>query len=258
VAISLNSIKRSGKPKPPTMLVYGVHGIGKTSFAASAPNPIFLQIEDGLGTIEADTFGILKTYTEVMEAIGSLYTEDHEFKTVALDSADWTETLVWAETCRINGWKSIEDAGYGKGYAAALDLWKMLLDGLNALRDERGMAIVILAHSEIRRFDAPDSEPFDRYQPKLHKGASAILQEHADCVLFCNYRVNTVKADAGFNKKVVRGVGSGERLLYTVERPAFLAKNRFSLADNMPLSWDALAEGIPYYNQNQTKLAAAE
>lgn len=256
MAISLSSIKRSGAPKPPTMLVYGVHGIGKTSLAASAPNPIFLQAEDGLGAIEASTFGLLKDYSQIMEAIGSLYSEEHDFKTVALDSADWMETIVWAETCRMNGWKSIEDAGYGKGYAAALDLWKMLLDGLNALRDEKQMAVIILAHSEIRRFDAPDSEPFDRYQPKLHKGASAILQEHADCVLFCNYRVNTVKADAGFAKKVVRGVGSGERLLHTVERPAFLAKNRYSLPDSLPLDWDALAAGIPYYAQQPAALAA--
>src|SRR4051795_629874 len=230
MAISLSSIKRSGAPKPPVVMMYAVHGIGKTTFGACAPKPIFIQTEDGLGSIEADTFGIMKSYSDIMDAIGVLYNEKHDFKTVVLDSADWAEPLVWQDTCRINNWKDIEAPGYGRGYAAALDSWRMLLDGLIALRDERDMAIIILAHSEIRHFDSPEVEGFDRYQPKLHKGASAVMQETCDAVLFSNYRVNTVKSDVGFGKKIVRGVGSGERLIYTVERPAFLAKNprRFS------------------------------
>jgi hypothetical protein len=260
MAISLSSIKRSGKPKPPSVLLYGVHGIGKTSFGACAPKPIFIQTEDGLGSIETDTFGVLKTYGEIMDAIGTLYNDERDFKTVVLDSADWFEPIVWAETCRVNGWTAIDDGSketaYGKGYAAALDTWKVAIDGLTALRDDRGMGVIILAHSEIRRFEAPDTEPYDRYQPKLHKGASAILQEAMDCVLFCNYRVNTVKTDAGFNKRIVRGVGSGERLIYTTERPAFLAKNRWSLPDSLPLSWDVFAAGIPYYASQHVSIAA--
>lgn len=255
MTISLASVKRSGQPKPPTVLLYSVHGIGKTTFGASAPNPIFIQTEDGLGAIEADTFGVLKSYGEIMDAIGSLYNEEHDFKTVVLDSADWAEPLVWAEACRLNGWKDIETPGYGRGYVAALDSWKMLIDGLTALRDERGMAVVILAHSEIKKFDSPETEPYDRYQPKLHKGASAIVQEAMDCVLFANYRVSTVKTDSGFNKKVVRGVGSGERLIFTTERPAFLAKNRWSFPETMPLSWDEFASCVPFYS---SQTAAAE
>lgn len=255
MTISLASVKRSGQPKPPTVLLYSVHGIGKTTFGASAPNPIFIQTEDGLGAIEADTFGVLKSYGEIMDAIGSLYNEEHDFKTVVLDSADWAEPLVWAEACRLNGWKDIETPGYGRGYVAALDSWKMLIDGLTALRDERGMAVVILAHSEIKKFDSPETEPYDRYQPKLHKGASAIVQEAMDCVLFANYRVSTVKTDSGFNKKVVRGVGSGERLIFTTERPAFLAKNRWSFPETMPLSWDEFAACVPFYS---SQTAAAE
>lgn len=249
MAISLASIKRSGAPKPPTVLMYSVHGIGKTTFGACAPKPVFLQTEDGMGMIEADTFGVLKTYGEIMEAIGSLYNDEHDFKTVVLDSADWAEPIIHAEACCANGWKDIETPGYGRGYVAALDAWKVLLDGLTALRDERGMAVIILAHSEIKKLESPECDPYDRYQPKLHKAASAIVQEAMDAVLFCNYRVSTKKTETGFNKSVVRGVGSGERLIYTTERPAFLAKNRWSLPDSMPLSWDAFAAGIPYYAQ---------
>ncbi|MFM7692478.1 MAG: AAA family ATPase, partial [Alphaproteobacteria bacterium] len=118
---------------------------------------------------------------------------------------------------------------------------------VNTLRDECGMGVVLIAHAEIRRFDSPETEPYDRYQPKLHKSASALVQEHVDAVLFANYRISTLKSDVGFNKKVVRGVGGGDRLLHTIERPAFLAKNRFGLEETLPLAWVDLAAGIPFY-----------
>jgi hypothetical protein len=91
----------------------------------------------------------------------------------------------------------------------------------------------------------PDFDSRPRYVIKLHSKASALLQEHSDIVLFANYRVSTVKSDVGFNKKVTRALGSGERLLHTAERPAFLAKNRYGLPDTLPLSWAALAEALP-------------
>ena len=228
-------------------MIFGTAGIGKTTLAQATPAPVFLQTEDS--SVNVPTFGLLKSYTEVMEALGALYSETHEFKTVVLDSLDWLEPLVWAETSKLNGWNSIEAAGFGKGYVAALDQWRALLDGFNALRDDRDMAIVMLAHCEIKRFDSPETEPYDRYQIKLQKAASALVQEHVDAVLFANYRVSTVKSDAGFNKKAVRGVGSGDRLLYTNERPAFLAKNRFGMPDVLPLDWSAVSDHIPYYKK---------
>jgi hypothetical protein len=244
--ISLANVELGGADKPPRLMVYGVHGLGKTSLGASAPEPIFIQTEDGLGTLRAPTFGVLKSYDEVMQAIGALYNEDHQFRTVVVDSADHLEPLVWAQACKDNGWANIEAAGYGKGYVAALDLWRVLLDGLNALRDDRGMTVLILAHSTIQKFESPESDPYDRYIPKLHKGASALLQEAMDCVLFGNYRISTVKSDSGFGKKVTRAVGGGDRVLYTQERPAFLAKQRYDMPPSVPLQWDALAEHIPY------------
>ena len=107
------------------------------------------------------------------------------------------------------------------------------------------MTIVQIAHTDIKRFDSPKSEPYDRYVIKLHSKASALLQEHSDIVLFANFRISTIKSDVGFNKKVIRALGSGERLLHTAERPAFLAKNRYALPDTLEMSWAALAEAMP-------------
>jgi hypothetical protein len=245
MAISLASLNRASTPKPPRILVHGVAGVGKTTNASQAPAPVFIQTEDGLGTLPVPHFPLARTFDEVIEALAALYIEEHDFRTVVIDSVDWLEPLVWARACRDNGWASIEDPGYGKGYIAALALWRQYVDGLNALRDERGMTVIQLAHTDIKRFDSPEHEPYDRYQIKLHARAAALLQEHSDIVLFANYRVSTVKADTGFGKKVNRALGSGERVLYTAERPAFLAKNRFGLPDVLPLDWAALAQAMP-------------
>lgn len=268
MAISLASLKRAGaEPKPPRMLFYGVPGIGKTNIAAGAPHPIFIQLEDGMRNqrlSDIPTFGLLSTYGEVSEAIGSLVTEDHEFKTAVFDSIDWLEPIIWKETCARNGWANIEEAAYGKGYIAALDVWREFLDGCNALCYEKGISTIFLAHHYVRRFSAPDTEPYDRYDIKLHEsrqgnGASPLIKEHAEYIFFMNYRVSIVKDGTAQQKKKgegnARGVGGGSRVVYTEERPAFLAKNRddmpdsIQLPDDPSLAWSTVAAHIPYFNQ---------
>ena len=245
MAISLASLRQTTTLTPPRILIHGVAGVGKTTFAAKSDRPVIIATEEGLGTLDVSHFPLAKTFGDVMEALYALYNEPHEFGTVVIDSVDWLEPLIWKRVCDDNKWGSIEEPGYGKGYVAALDLWREYLDGLNALRNERGMTVIQIAHTDIKRFDSPVHEPYDRYVIKLHSRAAALLQEHSDIVLFANYRISTVKSDVGFNKKVTRALGSGERVLYTEERPAFLAKNRYGLPDVLPLDWAAFAAAMP-------------
>ena len=191
-------------------------------------------------------FPLARTFDEVMQALAALYTEEHALQDAGRGQRRLAGAADLGQVCKDQGWKSIEDAGYGKGYVAALDLWRQYIEGLNALRDDKGMAIAPDRPHRHQALRQPrESEPYDRYVIKLHTKASALLQEHSDVVLFANYRVSTVKADVGFNKKVTRALGSGERLLHTAERPAFLAKNRYALPETVPMSWAALAEAMP-------------
>ena len=159
-----------------------------------------------------------------------------------VDSLDWLERLIWAEVCRKRGVESIEDIGYAKGYTFALTQWREVLEGLAALRNRRDMMVILLAHCAIEKFENPETDSYDRYVPRLHKHASAVVQEWCDEVLFATYRVHTKQVDEGFGRKKAKGVGTGERIVRTAERPAHVAKSRLELPDELPLDFGAYAE----------------
>jgi AAA domain len=238
MSFDLSSIaSASAEWKPQKIVLYSVQGLGKNTFASTFNKPIILPTEDGGGAIDVPTFPMLKSITDVEAAINTLHGE-HDFKTVILDTADWLEPIVWAQTCAIHGQESIEAFGYGKGYIEADSSWRFVMGGLDSLRLTKGMTIIVLAHAEVKNYHSPEVDPYDRYQIKLHKRAFGLWQEWADMVLFANYKTHIEKSEAGFNKEVKRGAGSGERVIYTEERPAYLAKNRWGLAPEIYIGQD--------------------
>ena len=241
MAFDLKSIRKNDAMSAPRIMIYGVEGIGKSSMAAGAPNPIYILTEDGLGSLKVDHFPLATSFQDVMDAIASLYKDNHAFETVVIDSLDWLEAIIQRETEQKYDAK---DLAYGKGALIAAERWREILDGLNALRNDKGMAIILIAHTTIKRFDSPEVEPYDRYQPKLQERSNAVVREWADAVLFANYKTIVKKDDVGFNQTNNRGISTGERLLFTSERPAYMAKNRYNMPESIPLSWDAFAEAI--------------
>lgn len=242
MAFDLSSICKTRRSVPPKICLYGPGKIGKSTTAAQAPKAVGILTEDGCHSVDTDAFPLCSSLTEVYDAIGVLFSEKHDFRTVFLDSLDWLEPLVYAHVCEKNNWKDIETPGYGKGYLAAAEEWRTLLAGFDVLRNERNMGVILIGHDQIKRFENPTGESFDAYTLKLHQRATALIQEWADIIGFINYRTFTRKEDAGFNKKETKGVGSGERLMYLEARPAFLAGNRFGLPAELPLSWAALSQ----------------
>lgn len=241
MAFDLKSIRKNDAMAAPRIMVYGVEGIGKSTFGAGSPNPIYILTEDGLGSLKVDHFPLATSSQDVMDAIATLYKENNAFETVVIDSLDWLEAIIQRE---IEQKYDAKDLAYGKGSLIAAEKWREILDGLNALRNDKGMAVILIAHTTIKRFDSPEVEPYDRYQPKLQERSNAVVREWADAVLFANYKTIVKKDDVGFNQTNNRGISTGERLLFTSERPAYMAKNRYNMPESIPLSWDAFAEAI--------------
>ena len=234
-------IKKRTESKPPRILVHGIHGVGKSFFASNAPDPVFLLTEDGLTNIEVDHFPLAVTLDEVWEYMGHVINETHSYKTFVVDTLDWLEKLIFAQVCKDNGVDTPENIGYGKAYVFAMKHWERFVAGLNAIRDKKNMAIVLLAHNEIKTFAPPDSDPYDRYQIKLHRHAATMLEEWADAVLFANFKTYVTKGKDGGKTKAV---GSGERVLYSSNRPAWRAKTRYNMPEEIPMDFNEFIKYI--------------
>ena len=240
----LESIQTGRENKPPRLMVYGQEGVGKSTLGASAPDAIFVQTEDGLGEIDCRKFPLAQTFGDVIAALTALRDEDHNFRTVVIDSLDWLERLIFDEVCKEFGVRSIEkaDGGYGKGYVDALVHWRKVLAILDDLRNKRGMMVILLAHAKVERFEDPENMAYDRYAPRLHKHAASLISEWVDAVMFATKRMRVSKD--GDTRAIAAPIGAdgGERILRTNGSPACVAKNRFGLPNEIPLSWDAFLQ----------------
>ena len=241
----MNITKTGQQPKPPRVLLYGVEGIGKTTFAANAPNCVFVRTEDGLDHIEADAFDLATTTDEVTAHLTHLRDEDHNYKVVALDSLDWLERILHCEVAADAGKKSIELIGYGKGFLEASDRFRELLAIMDDLREVKKMAIVLIAHAKIEKFRDPEGEAFDRYSPAIGRHISALSREWCDDVLFAHWDI-TRKTTSDDRRVAI----AAERKIYASDRPSHVAKTRSGIPDEIELSWGSYVQARKNARQN--------
>lgn len=238
----LSRVKTGVQQVPPRVVLYGPEGVGKSTFAANAPGAIFLGAEEGTAQLDVARLPEPKAWEDVLGAIDELTREPHEFRTLVLDTLDWLEPLVFAEVCRVGRWQNIEEPGYGKGYALAIDLWRTLLSRLDALRAARGMTVVALAHTAIRTFKNPAGDDFDRYELKINGKAAGLWKEWADAVLFATHEEFTRKPSDATKK--TKAFSTGARVVYTQRQAAWDAKSRYPIPNLIALDWHEFSAAV--------------
>lgn len=230
------SITKGVRPQPLRVLIYGTEGVGKSTFGAHAPLPVFLPVERGSDHLDVARFPTPTSWRDALECLDELRSQS-EYSTIVIDTLDALEPLCWDHVCATRPDKagkrpsSIEAYGYGAGYALAAEEWRALLAKLDTLHI-RGMHVVLVAHATIKRFENPLGENFDRWELKLHKLASALMREWSDAVLFASHETLTTKAG-----RASKGFSSGQRLMHTEQHAAYDAKNRYALPAEMPLDF---------------------
>jgi hypothetical protein len=239
--MTLQSVTKGKLQQPTRTVIFGPEGVGKSTFGAGAPSPIFLGAEDGTGQLDVARFPQPESFEDALQAVGVLGREAHDFGTLVVDTVDWLEPLIWRHICARDKQENVEGYGYGKGYVVALDEWRRFLAALEGVRKAKRMHLVLIAHAWIKPFKNPAGDDFDRYEMKLHAKAGGLLKEWADAVLFANYETFAKKDE---KTKRVKGISTGARLLYTQRTAAYDAKNRYSLPEELPLSWADFFAGV--------------
>jgi len=248
----MNSISKQTEYTKVRMNITGTDGIGKSTFAAGAPDPIFICAEDGLRYISVDHFPVCETYSDVVQQIKTLGSQDHDYKTVVLDTTDATERLCQEQVKETHNIKTIEALGFGKGFTESYELFCQILRGLEALSVAKQMHVILLSHVQIRTFSDPEHEPYDRYELNTHKKVASYIRAWVDFNLFANHEFTTVKSGQGFNEKYRGKTFSDNRYLFTQRTAAFDAKSRLQLPRRIDLAWPSFVGACEQVvNKNQ-------
>ena len=227
-------ITKGKQSRAQRVVIYGVESVGKSTFAAKFPKPLFLDIEQGTSHLDVDRcdIGSWKQLTDSLTECRS-----SEYKTIVIDSADWAERLCIEDLLATTKKTSIEDFGYGKGWVMVAERMARMLSSVDALI-EVGKNVVLIAHSKIHKFEAPDAlAAYDRYELKLSKQCSPLLKEFADELWFLRFKTKVSTTDTGRGK----GIGGKERIILTTHSAAYDAKTRSGLAEELPLVWESVA-----------------
>ena len=244
--------KKANPNKPYRIMVHGLEGVGKSTLGAKAEKPLFISPEGGADQLTdnegkpVDEMPGIKNWATLKNALQKVLTEQHDFKTLVLDSADWIESLCHAEILG-TGTKTITtvDGGYGSGYRKAQSMHKELIDLVSAIREQRAMNVIVTAHSHVKHVKDPEMmEDYDAFEIKCHEYVSSMWREWVDALFFVRFKTYIKTGD---DTQKSRAIGTGSRVLYTEKRPAFQAKNRFGLPPELEFTleiWNELKKYI--------------
>lgn len=222
------------------ILLYGTGGIGKTTLAAMAPSPAFIDLDESLGK--------LKLKVPVVQGVGTwaelravLQGDGWDgIKTIVIDTVTKAEELAVAHTLltvkheKGGVVNSVEGYGFGKGLTHVYETFMGLLADIDR-HSRAGRNTIFISHECVQTVPNPRGDDYKRYEPRLQdpaSGKSSIrsrMKEWADHTLFLAYDIET---------KEKKGIGSGSRTLWTSELPFCMAKCR-STQDPILIEQDA-------------------
>ena len=225
-------------PAPLKVVLYGVEGIGKSSFAARFPQPVFIDTEGGTGRLDVRRLPAPDSWQMLLDEAAAAADGQVPCQTLVLDTADWAEKLCMAGVCARFKVKGIEDIGYGKGYTYVKEEFARLLDTLEKVIAS-GRHVVVVAHAAVAKFEQPDAVgSYDRWVMKTSKQVAPLLREWCDMLLFANYKTVVEKSGSGPSAK--NKASGARRVLYTTHNACWDAKNRFGLPDEVPFDYESI------------------
>jgi hypothetical protein len=240
MAIDLKKLERPRGQRPIIATFFGEGGMGKSTLAAMFPKPVFIRTEDGTASLagndEVMLFPLVSSSQEVLDQIEALATQEHDFKTVVIDSITQLATLIEHEIVAADPKaKSINQAGggYGAGYNTAAEKHRQVREWAGALAYERGMNVIFIGHADTETLDLPDFDPFARYTVRMHKKSLPHYTDNVDLVGLI--RLKTYVRGDGDKK---RAISTGDREIICFPQASSVTKNRFNITQPLPFTFE--------------------
>ena len=254
--MSLLSTVSKPADRPVIATITGDAGTGKTTLAATFPKPIFIRVEDGLQAVPAnirpDAFPVVNKPDDLWSQVTTLIKEEHDYKTLVIDSVTQLETLFAEYVIESDPKKpkSLAAAcgGYGAGYLAVSALHGRLRKAAKILNEKRGMNVIFIAHSDVTTIELPDADPYSRYELRLHKKCVPHYVDNTDLVAYL--KLETFTSGDGERKKAI---SSGNRIAVCYTAAAQVSKNRYGISEDIevPLGENPFVEFIPSLKQSK-------
>ncbi len=239
MAVDLKRIVKGKVERPPRVVAYGFEGVGKTGFAAGAPNVFFLDANQGSFKYNVNRV-VIGSWDETFEWLEAIEHGHVQCDNVALDVLSDFENMSYAKLFTGTTISKYE-GGYGKGDDVALMEWRRLLAQIERVW-MRGKGIIFVAHAQVKKFEDPTGPGYERFELACRKNVAALLKGWSDYVFFARESVATISEKG----KPTRATTTGERWIYTKRTPAYDAKARGTVLfpDKIPLSWDEFAKAV--------------
>lgn len=231
--------------RPVKGCVYGVEGIGKSTFASKWPDPLFFDLDGGTSRLDVKRVTDIRSWPQLMECVKEVYQTPSLCKTLVIDTADAAERLCIEYICGKYNKKGIEDFGYGSGYTYLVEEFSRFLVLLETCIAQ-GINVCILAHAVLKTVTLPDEMgQYDHWELKLSSKTTnkvaPLVKEWADLLLFANYETILVTDDTSKKQKAQ----GGRRMMWTSHTTFADAKNRFDLPEKLPFDYNYIAKCIP-------------
>lgn len=236
------------------LIVSAVEGWGKTTLACFAPTPLILMARGETGYItlrqhnrvpEIDTVldadgkpETLNNWDAVVASLEAAIESDHE--TVVLDALNGFERLLYEKVCRRdfgNDFSKFQD--YGRGPEIAVNEIVDFVARLERIKAS-GKNVIVLSHVKVKPFKNPLGPDYDRFTPDCHEKTWSTVVKWADAVLFGKFNEMTEVAKSTGNIAKDRGkaIGGTDRVLYTEQSAAWVAKNRYGMPAEIEIGND--------------------
>lgn len=251
--------KADGKFTPPRLLIHAVEGFGKTTMGAFAPSPLILMSgdEDGYLTLAGNGMvpdvlnGVVTNWPDLLATLTSFRdAEELPFKTLVLDAMDGFEHQCHqfvVDTQYGGDWGEHGFTGYQRGYKTAIPEWMQMLKLLESIQ-KKGIMIIMLDHTSVKTVKNPMGPDYDRFTTACHDKTWTATCKRMDAVLFGTFRTITDKKDGRH-----KGIGGTDRVIYTVQTDAYVAKNRYHMPPEIEIPNDHTKAWATVWNHIKPK-----